>query len=576
MLYKLFKILNANSLSTSFGTITDGFKKGPKGIIKSLFLILAFLYVFGVMIAMYSLYMVGTYKYLAANGNQQMMPLISMLVAVAVIMFFGFTSVASTYYTGTGEEFLMSLPLTSAQFFGAKFAVSFVSDAIMGIGMFAISSFVYGYNEGLLVNPLFYLGFLISAIAFSVTSVFIIYLLFILILYFVPALRKKKLLTAVATILLIVFCMFYGLLNSSVSLSFSNPEFMNDKVGQSIDKLYEFGSKTPVFMFIAGAMNGKIIPILILAAIAALVIFVFVPLVGGMYIKSLSGFSDVKSKKLTAEKAEEVIIKDVRSASVFHALFVRDYRNVVREPAFFSNGPLFVYIFPVIFIVSFSIGFIFSGEGLGKLLDSAREAVAELTPETFVTVKYYIALIGAAFTIFSGTFANLATTAFSREGKSLNDLKAMPVKFDMIVKVKFWHAMLYVAIADVISIIIICAAWLLLGVPFAISELILVFIVMTLVAASISLLLIFIDMFIDTANPKLDWESPMAASKQNFNVLWSMLLSMVTIGLVLILLIFALPKTMLSLVILSVIYGIISAPVGAGYFKYAEKRLKNM
>ena len=574
MLYKLFKILNTSSFS--FKGIFEGFKKGPKGIIKSIFLILCVIYVFAVMIGMYTAYMLGTYKYLAASGNQQFMPMISMMVAVAVIMFFGFTSVASTYYTGTGEEFLMSLPLTSAQFFGAKFAVSFVSDAIMGIGMFAISSFVYGYNEGLLLNPLFYLGFLISAIAFSVTSVFIIYLLFILILYFVPALRKKKLLTAVATLLLIVFCMFYGLLNSSVSLSFSNPEFMNDKVGQSIDKLYEFGSKTPVFMFIAGAMNGKIIPILILAAIAALVIFVFVPLVGGMYIKSLSGFSDVKSKKLTAEKAEEVIIKDVRSASVFHALFVRDYRNVVREPAFFSNGPLFVYIFPVIFIVSFSIGFIFSGEGLGKLLNSAREAVAELTPENFVTVKYYIALIGAAFTIFSGTFANLATTAFSREGKSLNDLKAMPVKFDMIVKVKFWHAMLYVAIADVISIIIICAAWLLLGVPFAISELILVFIVMTLVAASISLLLIFIDMFIDTANPKLDWESPMAASKQNFNVLWSMLLSMVTIGLVLILLIFALPKTMLSLVILSVIYGIISAPVGAGYFKYAEKRLKNM
>ena len=38
----------------------------------------------------------------------------------------------------------------------------------MGLGMFAISSFVYGYNEGLLTNPLFYLGFLISAIAFSI------------------------------------------------------------------------------------------------------------------------------------------------------------------------------------------------------------------------------------------------------------------------------------------------------------------------------------------------------------------------------------------------------------------------
>ena len=204
MLYKLYKILNSGT--NSYKGIFEGFKKGPKGILKSLFLILFLLYVFGVMIAMYTVYMLGTYKYLAANGNQQMMPLITMLVAIAVIMFFGFTSVASTYYTGTGEEFLMSLPLTPGQFFGAKFAVSFVSDAVFGLGMFTIGSIVYGANEGLLLNPLFYLGFLVTALAFSVTSVFVIYLVFIVILYFIPALRKKKLLTGVATVLLIVLC----------------------------------------------------------------------------------------------------------------------------------------------------------------------------------------------------------------------------------------------------------------------------------------------------------------------------------------------------------------------------------
>ena len=574
MIFKLFKLLNQNNFN--FTMIPEGFKKGPKGIIKSIFLILVFLYVFAVMIGMYTVYMIGTYKYLAANGNQQFMPLITMMIAVAVIMFFGFTSVASTYYTGTGEEFLMSLPLTPGQFFGAKFAVSFVSDAIMGVGMFAISSVVYGVNEGLMTNPLFYLGFIVTALAFSVTAVFVIYLLFILVLYFIPALRKKKLLTVVATILLIVFCMAYGLMNSSVSISFTNPEFVNDKIGSSIDKLFEFGSKAPAFMYIAGALNGKILPILLLAALGSLVLFVLVPLFGKMYIKSLNGFSDVKSKKITAEKAEEVIEKDVRSVSVFHALFVRDYRNVVREPAFFSNGPLFVYLFPVIFVLSFSIGFIATGNGIGELLAGLRGKASELKPEYLESIKYFVTLGFAAFTVFSGTFANLATTSFSREGKSLNDLKAMPIKFDMIAKVKFWHAMLYVGIADVISINIIFTTYFLLQPPFALTEIIGLCFIMTLVSASISLLLIFIDMFIDTANPKLNWETPMAASKQNFNVLWSMLLSMITVALVIVLVIFVLPKKSLFLVILSIIYVIISAPVGAAYFKYAEKRLKDM
>lgn len=574
MLYKLFKLLNSSSLSAS--GVSINFKKGPKAIAKSLLWILLFFYVFGVMIVMYTLYMIGTYRFLAANGNQQYMPLITMLLSIAVIMFFGFTSVASSYYTGNTEELIMSLPITSAKFFEAKFAVSFVSDAIMGVGMFTISSIVYGWNEGLLTNPLFYLGFLVSALAFSVLSVFIIYLLFILILYFIPALRKKKLLTVVATILVIAFCMFYGFLNSSVSLSVSNPEFVNEKMGQSIEKIYEFSSKTPVFMYISGALSGKIIPILILAAIGCGVLFGLVPLVGGMYVKSLNGFSDVKSKKISAEKAEEVIKKDVRSVSVFHALFVRDYRNVVREPAFFANGPLFVYLFPVIFILSFSIGFIASGQGLGGLINAIKEQAQDVNPEILELIKYIAAIGGAAFTVFSGTFANLATTSFSREGKSLNDLKAMPVTFNMIIKVKFWHAMLYVGIADIISINILVAAYLIFQVPLSFSELISIILVMTIMAASVSLLLIFIDMFIDTAHPKLKWENPMMASKQNLNVLWSMLLSMITIGVVVLLLVFVLPKKLYALVILSLIYAIISAPVGAGYFKYAEKRLMEM
>ncbi len=574
MLYKLYKILKSGS--NGLTGLFEGFKKGPKGIIKSLFLILFALYVFGVMIGMYSVYMLGTYKYLAANGNQHYMPFVSMVVAIAVIFFFGFTSVASSYYTGTGEEFLMSLPLTPGQFFGAKFAVSFVSDAIMGIGMFAISSCVYGYYEKLLTNPLFYLGFLISAIAFSVTSVFIIYLLFILVLYFIPALRKKKILTIIATIFLIVFVFVYAFLNSSVSISFSNPQFVNEKVGSAIGKLYEFGSKTPVFVYIAGALNGKIIPILILAAISALILFVFVPLFGNLYIKSLNGFADTKSKKISTEKAEEVISKDVRSLSVFKSLFLRDYRNVVREPAFFSNGPLFVYLFPVIFIVSFSVGFIASGGGVEKIFADLKEAVANLTPEACESISYYAILAGAAYTVFSGTFANLATTSFSREGKSLNDLKAMPVKFDMIIKVKFWHAALYIAIADVITILILLILYKIFAFPISAGDFLVICIMMTAFSAAISALLIFIDMFIDTANPKLNWETPMAASKQNFNVLWSMLLSMLTVALVIILVIFALPRKIISIVILTAIYVIISAPVGAGYFRYAEKRLKDM
>ena len=134
---------------------------------------------------------------------------------------------------------------------------------------------------------------------------------------------------------------------------------------------------------------------------------------------------------------------------------------------------------------------------MGELIASLREHAENLSPQYLESIKYFATLGFAAFSIFSGTFANLATTSFSREGKSLNDLKAMPLKFDMIAKVKFWHAMLYVGIADVISINIICALYFITQIPLSIAEVVLILIVMTLLAATVSLLLIFIDMFID-------------------------------------------------------------------------------
>ena len=301
-----------------------------------------------------------------------------------------------------------------------------------------------------------------------------------------------------------------------------------------------------------------------------------VPLFANLYIKTLNGFSDVKTKKISSEKAEEVINKDVRSFSVFHALFWRDVRNVLREPAFFSNGPLFVFLFPVILCISFVIGFISSGNNIGELVTATQKKLLDVSPETLSSVKYFLALGGAAFTIFSGTFANIATTSFSREGKSLNDLKAMPLKFNMIIKAKFWHALLYVGIADVITINIVMAFYCILKLPFSLSDMIAVCVLMTLTAVSISVLLIIIDMFIDTVHPKLNWETPMAACKQNLNVLWSMLLTLLNVGFLIVLVALVLPKQMISLVILSVIYVIISAPVGAGYFRYAEKKLEDM
>lgn len=573
MIYKLYRILASNS--ETFAQFTDGFKKGPKGIVKSIFLIILGLYLLFAFSALYVISMISTYKVLANAGTTELMPVIAMFVAFFVILFFGFTSVAASYYTGGGEEQFLTMPLTPAQFFGAKFSVAFVTDAVIGLALFAISAGVYGYNEGLLTNPLFYIGFIVSALAFSVVAVYLIYIIFILFLFFIPALRKKKLLTGLATVCVIVLAASYGMINSIVSSSLSSSSFAMERIGDAVGKLTEIGQSIPVLMFFSGALNGKIIPILILAAFTALILFVLVPLSGSMYIKTLNGFADIKTKKISAEKAEEVIKKDVRSVSIFHAVFIRDVRNVLREPAFLANGPLFVILFPIILIVSFGVGFVSSGENISVLISAIQEKIMEMPPEFLNSVKYYIVAGGIGYTIFSGTFSNVATTSFSREGKSLFDLKAMPIRNDIVIKAKFWHAMMYVGIAALIAILLINVLISVFSLPFYAADIFLMCLMILIGAATVSLPLIFVDMFIDTANPKLHWENPTAAVKQNMNVMWSVLLSLL-ICVLLIVFFVLLPKKLTSFLIVSVVFGIIAAPIGAGYFKYASKKYDRM
>ena len=120
-------------------------------------------------------------------------------------------------HTGSSEEFFMILLIFAKKFFCAKFKVSFVS------------------------NPFFYLGFIVTELIFSITAVFIIYFFYAGFILF-SSFRKKKVMTVIATVFLSVFCNFYGFMNSSVSMSSSNPKFINDNLGKAIDKLNSINS----------------------------------------------------------------------------------------------------------------------------------------------------------------------------------------------------------------------------------------------------------------------------------------------------------------------------------------------
>jgi len=580
MTTSVFKIFASNLFS--FNGMTDNIKKGWKGILKTVMFGILLLYVIAVFVIMYSTIMYSIYSSLCKAGTTNLMPVISVIAAVCVIFFLGCTSVASNYFTGNGEEQFLSMPITPAELFGAKFGVSVVSDSILGFSLFAISSAIYGYNEHLLANPLFYVGVIVTAATLCLLSIAVIYFVLIIVLYFIPSLRKKNFLTAVALALVMVFAVVYGYVNSQFGNmigrmdTIADVEQMQVLANPIVNFFTNVDSKLSFLKFISNAINGKILPILVLLAISAFVIFCYIPLMGKLYVKTFNGFSDIKTKKLSTEKAEETI-REIKTNSVFKAFYLRDLRTVLREPTFFANGPLIIILLPVILTISMGFSlFMQGGESFSELKTQLVNKISNLTPEDFTKVKFYIILVATAIANFMGNSTSIASSSFSREGKSMYDLKAMPVTNLMLAKVKFWHAFTYVFVADIVISLYLVAIILILGLPFSSSVILEIVIMLVVINTATSLPIVIIDMFLDTANPKLTWENPIAAFKQNMNSVIGVFATMIIDGLFVILGIFVLPKSLVGLIILTAIFVVIGAPLGAGYFKYAEKRITQM
>ena len=581
MTFKLFKIFLSNIYS--FSDFIDGFKKGPKGIFKNIFLILCFTYLIGVFGFMYVIFTMNTYNSLEYIGQTDLFPGISLMIAFLIVFNFGIISVGVSYYAGNGEEQFLSMPITPKEFFGAKFGVSLVDNGIIGIFLFTVSSGYYGYRQGLLDNPLFYIGTLITAVVSSIFVITVIYFLFIVVLCLVPAFRKRSILNGIASVFIMVMALCIGFFSGEIGTFTAmdgGEEAVSGMMGKFSNKAISASIDSDFLSFFGGGLKGNILPIFIMAATGGFIIFIVIPLLSRLYIKTFEGVSDIKQKKISKEKLDKVVSTETKRNSIFKAMFWRDVKGVLREPTFFANGPLGIILFPLILIFSSLIPFISSGdfEAIQGLGNAVQEIFLE-NPEMISQIKYFVCFGLIAFTLLCGNLTSVASTSFSREGKGFQTIKALPIKNEIIIKVKFFHAFSYILLSCLITVILFVGVVILAGLPFSVKDIVTIVLVMFFVTSTISILLIIIDMLFDTANPKLNWETPTGAMKQNMNAMFGMLVSLGAIGIFAFLGItcgILLKPNIIILFGIGVVFGIIAAPVGSAYFKYAEKKIQNM
>ena len=230
------------------------------------------------------------------------------------------------------------------------------------------------------------------------------------------------------------------------------------------------------------------------AAIPAIIL----PLLSPLYIRSLNGFNDVKTTKLKKGTETEFIKSDIKANTLTKALFWRDFKSVLREPTWFVNGPVLIIIMPIVFIISIgaSLGNVlndFGGiNGIPEMLNNLSISINNWfveNPEHANIVLYIATGILSLLTVFSGVSTNIATTAISREGKGFQNLLAMPIPFNKLLKGKMIHAMLYIGVALIPAIIVLIISIFLIQPNFSATEIIQLFVNRIWLTTSLSFIL---------------------------------------------------------------------------------------
>jgi hypothetical protein len=252
------------------------------------------------------------------------------------------------------------------------------------------------------------------------------------------------------------------------------------------------------FGFLAWQIYGSLYKVFASVGIERLIL-VYALIYGSLYvliIGFISSFSSVYTNEMEAYMATLPIKSVYLLSGKAAALSVTDFMIAL----------LIILLLPIVLGISlyFSVG---NQASIQEISNAARKLI---TPVQQVLISI---ITGA----FLGSATSITCTALSRDAKQLGYLKTLPVSPRLFLGAKLLHGSIFGFVGAIVAVGI--SSFL-----FQVDEPLLL---LVLGASSVlSVLFNLLGLYIDTLNPALNWENPVAAMKQNINAVVMMLLEM--------------------------------------------------
>lgn len=489
-------------------SLINDIKLNKKMALKKIGFLILILFSFSGFLPMVVFYNINMYNVLKPI-NQQGLMLTNMMISITIFMLaFGFLGIVTTYFLGPERTLLLSMPFKPWQVFISRFFINYLSELLLAFAFMLPTIIIYGTNEGM--GILYYIISILIILFIPIIPMVICYFLLTPVMRFAGFLKNKDTmmkLSIVFVLIIVAFMQYFSKFMMDVEKnpnlilkSMMSPNGMVNVVGRIY---YPSIIATKAILSSSSFMGWLNLILFFVISIAA--VLLLMNTMSGLYYNSNIGSDEVKKSKKHYDNNK--LKEKFKKRGIIISMLSRERKLMNREPVHFLNGPMAMIIMPLILAVVFLI----QGESMAeltKLIGNLGEGV------------YYKTLFVIAFGLFTSMSGNPSSSAVSRDGKSLMFIKSLPISPKDYISAKLLHGLELSMFGNAISCIL---GEVIFKLP--VFNIVMAFIISNLILLPI----IIIGLIIDFKWPKLSWDDPVKAMKQNLNVVVVVLFGMFVI-----------------------------------------------
>ena len=441
----------------------------------------------------------------------------TIFVGMVLFMIFGlatvqtiFSSINILYFT-KDSEYLLPLPLKPYQIILARTNVMLIAEYLIIFLVGFIPLVMYGILTG--AGIIYYLTMIFAVILLPILPVLLISMLVMFIMSFAKLTKNRNKFQLFAMLLILAIIMAISISTSGMKQDLTNEE-MAQMVVQANGMIELVKGYIPTVDYLIEALTTNslftaIVEVLKTLGITIIGFIVYMLIAQKIYFKGLVGNLFGGGTSSSNKKINQ---KEYRNSKLYKSYVGKEFKNMARNPVFLMQCLIPAILIPIIMVVVVFAGFNSDGMGLEQITQMAQQ---------MPTNTFFIACIILGVIQFFTMFIYVSITAVSRDGENAVFMKYIPVSLYK----QYIYKIIPNIIMNIVTILVTLGmAEYLLNLP--VITLIALFVVATIMGILQSIAMIIVDL----KRPKLNWDSEYAVAKQNLNLVFPVLLSMINIA----------------------------------------------